>query len=209
MFKAFSVLLALALSTVLIGCSGSGSESDAPASVEAPSDASAPVETTRVEGWWQQGDSAGPLVVELEGDEIVAVDRNLSHGDYGSTRDRFEFDSGRLVRYVQDSKLRMMDPDDPSRLVPVLMRLDFGEQRVREGGEKAIDRSFAVVQDSHRRGPSVLGGVRQGRGAEGVGCGNVGAPCLLEPVRPQHRGDGDDPMQTRPLSRRSGRTGPW
>jgi membrane-bound inhibitor of C-type lysozyme len=96
-------------------------------------------ETVRVEGWWERGDFVGPFTAELVGDDLVAIDRDLSHGEYGATRDRFEFESGRLVRYRQDSQYRLMDPEDPSRLVPVSMQLEFDEAGQLSGGEKTAD----------------------------------------------------------------------
>lgn len=129
-----SLLLSMALA-----CTDAPPREGAPSPPEAASKAATPHQTTSIEGWWELGDSAGLFTAEQRGDEIISVQRDLSHGEYGATRDRFDFESGNLVRYSQNSELRLMDPDDPSRLVPVTMRLEFGSSGALEGGEKAID----------------------------------------------------------------------
>jgi membrane-bound inhibitor of C-type lysozyme len=129
-----SLLLPMALA-----CTDAPPREGAPSPPESASKAATPHQTTSVEGWWELGDSAGLFTAEQRGDEIIAVQRDLSHGEYGATRDRFDFESGNLVRYSQDSELRLMDPDDPSRLVPVTMRLEFGSSGALHKGEKAVD----------------------------------------------------------------------
>ena len=134
------------LTLVVLACAERATQQEALPSSETGNSAAAAVETTRVEGWWELGDSSGPFTAELRGADIMAVDRDLSHGDYGATRDRFEFESGRLARYRQDSDLRLMDPDDASRLVPVAMRLDFGESGDLSGGEKTVDGAMGEIE---------------------------------------------------------------
>jgi membrane-bound inhibitor of C-type lysozyme len=132
-----SCSVAASLTLLTIACADRASQQAPPA--ETASDVAAPAETVRVEGWWGRGDFVGPFTAELVGDDIVAIDRDLSHGEYGTTRDRFEFESGRLVSYRQDSQYRLMDPEDPSRLVPVSMRLEFDDSGALIGGTKTVD----------------------------------------------------------------------
>lgn len=124
---------------IAFACTDAPTRDAPPSSLEAPYQTIAPAETRLIEGWWELGDSAGLFTAELHGDEIISVQRDLSHGEYGATRDRFDFESGSLIRYSQDSQLRLMDPDDPSRLVPVSMRLEFGSSGELAGGEKTVD----------------------------------------------------------------------
>ena len=142
------IIIACLLSSISLGCADAPPQDAAPTSSETVSEAVAAAETTRIEGWWELGDSAGPFSAGLRGDDVVSVDRNLSHGEYGSTRDRFEFESGRLARYSQNSELRLMDRDDPSRLVPVSMWLEFGGSGDVTGGEKTVDGSFTKIESS-------------------------------------------------------------
>ena len=134
-----SIVVAGSLSLMTLACAVVPSQDVASPSSEATSGAATADETSRVEGWWELGDSAGVFTAELRGDDVVSVERELSHGEYGATRDRFDFESGALIRYSQDSQLRLMDPDDPSRLVPVWMRLEFGSSGELAGGEKTVD----------------------------------------------------------------------
>jgi len=129
--------VAVSLALLTFACADRASQQEP--STETASDAAASAATVRVEGWWELGDFVGPFTAELRGDDLVAIDRDLSHGEYGATRDRFEFESGRLVGYRQDSQYRLMDPEDPSRLVPVSMQLEFDDSGALAGGEKTVD----------------------------------------------------------------------
>jgi membrane-bound inhibitor of C-type lysozyme len=137
MMKNSSSLIVVSLAISTLACADRAPQQEPPA--ETAPEAAAPAETVRVEGWWQRGDFVGPFTAELVGGEIVAIDRDLSHGEYGTTRDRFEFESGRLVRYRQESRYRLMDPEDPSRLVPFSMQLEFDDTGALAGGEKTVD----------------------------------------------------------------------
>jgi membrane-bound inhibitor of C-type lysozyme len=137
MTKLRSCAVVASLALLTSACADRASQQEPPA--QGASETSAPAETVRVEGWWERGDFVGPFTAEVVGNDIVAIDRNMSHGEYGATRDRFEFESGRLVGYRQDSQYRLMDPEDPSRLVPVSMQLEFDESGALAGGEKTVD----------------------------------------------------------------------
>lgn len=137
MTKLRSCAIIASLALLTSACADRASQQEPPG--HGPSETSAPAETVRVEGWWGRGDLVGPFTAELVGDDIVAIDLDLSHGEYGATLDRFEFRSGRLVSYRQDAQYRLMDPEDPSRLVPVSMQLEFDESGALSGGEKTVD----------------------------------------------------------------------
>ena len=139
-------VIVASLSLAALACADRATQREALPSSETGSAAAAPEETIQVEGWWELGDSSGPFTAEMRGADVTIVDRDLSHGDYGATRDRFEFESGRLVRYRQDSDLRLMDPDDPSRLVPFTMRLEFGESGALSEGKKTIDGAAKEIE---------------------------------------------------------------
>lgn len=139
MTKLHSIVTVGLLSLMVLGCGESGPQQTTELPSDTPTSVVAPEPATRIEGWWVRGDAAGPFTAELRAGNILSVDRDLSHGDDGSSRDRFEFESGRLVHYSQNAELRLMDSDDPTRLVPVAMRLDFDDSGELTEGEKSID----------------------------------------------------------------------
>jgi membrane-bound inhibitor of C-type lysozyme len=99
-----------------------------------------------VRGWWDLGDSFGPFTAYFEADELVRITEDLGHGDYGNSKAEYGYRNGKLATYTQASRLRLMDPDRPQRLVPVSFELEFDPdgnlitsyKRV-EGIETALD----------------------------------------------------------------------
>ena len=139
MLKLHVVLTVGALSLVALACGDSSPRQESAPSAANPAGTASSGTVTRIEGWWETGDSAGPFTAQLRGGDILSVERDLTYGDDGSSRDRFEFDSGRLVRYIQDAELRLIDQEDPTRLVRIVMRVDFDGSGSFVGGEKSID----------------------------------------------------------------------
>ncbi|MGD8440603.1 MAG: MliC family protein [Holophagae bacterium] len=146
MTKLHAIATAVLLSLMVLACGDSAPQRTTEPPADTPTAVVAPEPATQIEGWWERGDAAGPFTAELRGGDILSVDRDLSHGDYGSSRDRFEFESGRLVHYTQNAELRLMDSDDPTRLVPVEMRLDFDGSGELTEGEKSIDGEQVEVE---------------------------------------------------------------
>jgi len=77
--RRLSLLTIDSLSLIAYSCSSPAPKQETAASTEA--EASVEPETTTVEGWWDLGDFVGPFTATLNGDDILCIERNLSHGE--------------------------------------------------------------------------------------------------------------------------------
>lgn len=119
-------LLLLTCCLTVMACGPTVEESSSPDSANASEvTARGPATSREVRGWWDIGDSAGPFTAHFVDDQLVRIKENLQHGEYGSTRAEYVYTDGRLVRYIQESKLRMTDPSDPHRLASVSFEVEF------------------------------------------------------------------------------------
>lgn len=97
----------------------------------------------RIEGWWNLGDSFGPFTAYYEGNDLLRIEESLDQGEYGSSRAEYHYENGKLVRHTQESLWRLMDPEDPHRLVPVAFEMEFDGAGSLVSGHKTVDRMAA------------------------------------------------------------------
>lgn len=140
---------------VVVAC-GSPAQQPSPDSTEGVAATSeTPSAQREIQGWWDLGDSFGPFAAFYEGNTLVRVEETLGHGDYGNTKADYHYQDGKLARYTQESQLRLMDPDNPQRLVPVSFDMVFDPDGVMVTSHKTIDRTptaFDPLDEDRIRG---------------------------------------------------------
>ena len=132
------------ISAILVAACGSPDQQAATESTPESSPTPDAISTSReIQGWWNLGDSYGPFTAYYEGNELLRIEESLGQGEYGSSKAEYHYQNGKLARHTQESLWRLMDPEDPHRLVPVVFEMEFDSAGNLVSGHRTVDRIAA------------------------------------------------------------------
>lgn len=129
------------ISALLVAACSSPDQQAATESTPESSPTTDSISTLReIQGWWSLGDSYGPFTAYYEGNDLLRIEENLGQGEYGSSKAEYHYENGKLARHTQESLWRLIDPEDPHRLVPVAFEMEFDSAGNLVTGHKTVDR---------------------------------------------------------------------